>query len=183
MGGSGRTGRHSRFFLAKFNFYENREANRLASLASYVRRDETACYYHYFWVRGFWRPRFYGIFPSRVLRPRFSGGLGGCLRAVSAPKTAGPGPKPPQSRLPTVLARSRRSPDAGAAGDRPKNDAGVAARAFEPQNGWPVTYNRAGGANRRETGAASLEAGGLRVVRAAQGGTADFFGEIQLLRK
>ena len=124
---------------------------------------------------GFFRREFYGR--------DFQGVRAGVCVPFPPPKPPAPAQKLPQSRLLTVLARSRRSPGTGAAGDRPKNDVGVAARTFEPQNGWPVTYNRAGGANRRETDAASLEAGGLWVVRAAQGGTADFLGEIQLLRK
>ena len=107
--------------------------------------------------------------------------VGGLSRAVSAPKTAVSGPKLSQNRLPTALERFRNYPDPETTENRPQNNAGVVARAFEPQNGRPVTYNPVGGANGRKTGAARWKAGGLRAVWAAQEVAPDFFSRFRLI--
>ena len=108
--------------------------------------------------------------------------VGGAFARRFRPQTRQPRPQTlPQSRLPTVLERFRNYPDPETAENRPQNNAGVVARAFEPQNGRPVTYNPVGGANGRKTGAARWKAGGLRAVWAAQGVAPDFFSRFRLV--
>ena len=116
---------------------------------------------------GFFRREFYGR--------DFQGVWAGVCAPFPPPKPPTPAAKLSQNHLQTVLERFRNYPDPETAENRPQNNAGVVARAFEPQNGRPLTYNPVGGANGRKTGAARWKAGGLRAVWAAHEVAPDFF--------
>ena len=139
----------------------------------------------WFWVGNTFARLFYGGFRAEIVgKWPFSAvfwPLGGVRAPFPPPKPPTPAAKLSQNHLQTVLERFRNYPDPETTDNRPQNHAGVVARAFEPQNGRPVTYNPVGGANGRKTGAARWKAGGLRAVWAAQEVAPDFFRVFDLL--